>query len=160
RGVAELIEEGVRCNGADVVPAHMRHRLIGSGCPVAERPDSSFDPGEARSDSFVAGCAEHLHADANTEHRHSVLNHTLFEHRPQAGGVEPFHRMIEGADAGKDDSVSVAQLVRRRAATGGNVLGLKDVEERLNVANAVVDDADHRTTRFSMPSAWSTLAPR
>ena len=53
-----------------------------------------------------------------------------------------------------------SQVGRRASTLGRYVQPLVDVQEGLDVAESVVDDADHRKYLFSNPSHRIALAPK
>jgi hypothetical protein len=94
--------------------------------------------------AFFAAREQHLHAEADAQHRLGQLRHQLVEpERAQAA-----HRIGGRADTGQDHPPCRAQLggigrqVRRRAEP------LERIAQRRDVGAAVVDDRDVAHQRF------------
>ena len=90
--------------------------------------------------AFLAAEGEHLHADANAQHR--PLRRGELHHRiPQTGSVQRMHACIECTDSREDQPFGVG----RSASAGGDFrLNAKLAEHigyRTDIADTVVDDA-------------------
>ncbi|MNH39751.1 hypothetical protein D3C79_1009640 [compost metagenome] len=88
-----------------------------------------------------------------------MLLHHFLERRTHARCVKPFDRVVEGADAGENQLGCTIELRCGLRDRNRNVQTSIDVDERLDVAQAVINDGNHLNSLLSNPMALSTLAP-
>src|SRR5690349_6613455 len=117
----------------------------------------SVDPAQAFLLSLLAGTSEHLHADADAEHGHALLNDELVERRPHARAIQEAHRVVERSDAGKNELRRARKICWAARDRDRDTEALVTVGEGEDVAEAIVDDRDHLMMAFWTPMrrrAW------
>lgn len=155
----EFPEEPVPVAGCHVVPAHVGQMgLLGEG-GLIEPLDLAVDPAEPREDPLVASLGHHLHAHADPQDGPAPPNDRLLQGGTQPRGIETPHRPVEGAHAGKNEPVGGMDCLGCLSDHGGDVEPLVDVGQGLDIAQAVVDDGDHRLPPRVRPRRRMTLAP-
>src|SRR3546814_115055 len=152
-------QERVRFVHLNGIPAHVRHLRALRNIFRVKSAHLAGNEAHALQASFFAGIGEHVHShtDAKTgygpvfkAHAHSVGH---------AGCPESRHSTIESADARKENFRRRCELPRMRDNLIRNVRQLHERGNRIDIARAVVEDADHRLSVRSLPIRWRNLPP-
>src|SRR3984885_1139032 len=119
------------------VPAHMRNpQSLG----VGKSPRMSADQAETGHVTFLAGKRQHLHADADAQHRPARGGE--FQHgAAKTGLLESAHAGVEGSDAGDDQALGLRHGLRAGDDVRRNPQLAEHIAYGAQIADAIVDYA-------------------
>ncbi|MNR05134.1 hypothetical protein D3C85_1211440 [compost metagenome] len=121
--------------------------------------DHAGHPIQARFGALFAAARQHLHADAYAQYRNLVFGHAFDRDVVHAGTAERIHSVVECAHA-RQDQLGCARQVLGGAGNGhGHRHAAVHIGKRQDVAQAVVNNGDHRKSLFSRPTFCMTVAP-
>src|ERR1700722_104309 len=126
----------IRNRPANRVPAHVRNpQSVDAGESLGVRADQP----EAGHAAFLAAEGQHLHPDANAQHR--PLHCGEFQYRcPQTRSVEGVHARIERTDSRQNEALRIQQRFLIRDDFRFYAKLAEHIAYRSGIADTVVDD--------------------
>ncbi len=136
--VLEAVEQRVRPPSLQPIPSHVRHRQV-----AVETAHATGEQAQALMAAVLFALLEqHLHADADAQERRAP-GRGLAQHGHEVALPDLVHGRAEGAVAGQDQRLRLAQLLGISGEQGGRARVPKALGDAAQVAEAVVDDRDH-----------------
>lgn len=140
-GIGGKVFEERRVGGwMEGVPAHVRDLEVVRGAVDGEADDFADDEAQALVEAvFFAEVGEELEAQADAEERFAGLGE-VFDGAGEVSGVEDFHGVLKGSDAGNDELIGRLDLLGSGDDLRGITHTFKGLLNAAEIGHAVVDD--------------------